>query len=398
MNIGMVHLDLAVESGDPRMFYSIAQGIRKRGHTVTVYTDRFDANCFPDLHRGLRVTVTDAPPASRAVTKDTGFLNAVLARYLKNRLQDEGVARIGKLLPPNLDLLVCQNNRSYKLGVMYKKKNPKARVVWIMNNAPFYYERKSNIVMTWGSAMMAALEKHHVQQALPGIDLIVVHDEERRMLGASLGKPTLLIPIPVDFDGFYQPVKTRASSDRRVTFLDMGSLSPARKFEDIIRAAAVLRDRGYDARVLLACKDVWRNDAYKQFLLALVRDTHMEDRVTFYFDGVSESELRALQRTADFFVFPNHIVIWSMASFEAMAAGLPLLISRVTSVTRPLHDGKEALFFDPGNIEQIADCAEALIRHPDRYKEVAEAGQRFVKKNLSWESYIERFLAAAIGK
>ncbi|OGZ01629.1 MAG: hypothetical protein A2946_02030 [Candidatus Liptonbacteria bacterium RIFCSPLOWO2_01_FULL_53_13] len=394
MKIAFVHLNLAVESGDPRMFYCIAQGIKKQGHDVTVYTARFDPACFPDLHRELNIVVAKPFAAPGAAKRGKSFWDAVNARVARNRFQDEGVEAVRKVLPPDIDVLVCQNDRSYKLGNYYKQAHPRARMVWIMNNAPFYSERKRNFLMTFASMLNAAFEKWQVRRSLSGIDLIVVHDEERGKLARSLGKQTALLPIPVDFKSFYQPVKERASGDRHLTLLGIGALSPTRKFEDIISAGAILRDKGHDVRVILVCKDVQQDIGYKTTLLNLAKTTRMENRIDFHFDGASESELRALQKTADFFVFPNHFNIWSMASFESMAAGLPLLVSRVTSVAEALRDGEEALFFDPGNAEQIADSAHALVSDPARYARVAEAGQKFVKTKLDWGTYIKNFLKA----
>src|SRR3989344_1672663 len=154
MKIGMVHLNLAVESGDPRMFYHIAQGMRKLGHDLTVYTARFNPACFPDLHKGLHIVASQASAEQKSAEQMKGFLGAVRARLSKNRFQDEGVERMKEILPSTIDLLICQNDRSYRLGTFYKQKNPKSHMLWIMNNAPFYSEKKSNILMTLGSRVV----------------------------------------------------------------------------------------------------------------------------------------------------------------------------------------------------------------------------------------------------
>lgn len=395
----MVHLDLGLESGDPRMLYQIAQGIKKEGHDITIYTAHFNAACFPALHAGLRIVAVDGPSiAAQSVERGSTIASRILARLSRNKLQDEGVERIKRILPRDLDILVCQNDRSYTLGSFYKTVNPKVHTVWIMNNAPFYSERKSNILLTVGSRVNAAIERWRVERNIRGVDLVVVHDEERRKLAASLGKPTILLPIPVDFESFYQSAKTRNPNDRHITLIGIGSLSPARKFEDIISAGAILKDKGYEARVILICNDVRRDRAYKKLLLDRANDNGMNDLVNFYFEGASEKKLRELLQAADFFVFPNHFNIWSMAAFESMAAGLPLIVSRITSVAEVIKDGTEAMVFDHGNCTQIAAAAESLVNDHKRYNEVAAAGQAMVKRELGWKAYIQRFLIAAEGK
>src|SRR3989344_4589516 len=158
MKIGMVHLNLAVESGDPRMFYSIAQGIKTRGHEVAVYTARFDLLCFPGLNRGLNIVVGESSGGAEGTPRGQSLLAAIKSRWSKDRFQKEGVAAIKAKLRPDLDVLVCQNDLSYVLGEYYKRVRPSTRVVWIMNNAPFYSERKANFWMTLASRLNAFRE------------------------------------------------------------------------------------------------------------------------------------------------------------------------------------------------------------------------------------------------
>ena len=85
-----------------------------------------------------------------------------------------------------------------------------------------------------------------------------------------------------------------------------------------------------------------------------------------------------------------------MSSFEAMAAGLVLLVSDSTSVAEALHDGEEALFFPPGDHEAISTHIINLLKNPAQYKEIAEKGQEFVREQLSWDNYIGEFMRAAM--
>ena len=80
----------------------------------------------------------------------------------------------------------------------------------------------------------------------------------------------------------------------------------------------------------------------------------------FYFEGVSDKELFALQAKTFAFIFPNHIKIWGMAAAEAMAAGLPVVVSDSTSVAEAMTDGENALFVRPGHPEEIAAKVKML--------------------------------------
>jgi glycosyltransferase involved in cell wall biosynthesis len=188
-------------------------------------------------------------------------------------------------------------------------------------------------------------------------------------------------------------VHVRAPGEKRAVLMGVGSLSPPRRYEDIISATAVLRDEGYDARAILVCKDFWNDAAYRTTLTELAKRLNVTDHIDFHFQGATDDELRVLQKQADFFVFPNVINIWSMASFEAMAAGMPLIVSRATSLPEVLTEGVNAVFFDAGDPKDLAAKARPLLDDPARYRAVAEAGQKYVSEHLTWRKYAEDFLA-----
>jgi glycosyltransferase involved in cell wall biosynthesis len=392
MKIGFVHLNLSVESGDPRMFYYIAQNVKKLGYDVKIYTAQFDPKCFPELHAGLDVTVVPPKEALDAQTEITGIIPKIKDRLSRDRRYNEAAMGILAKLPEDLDVLVCQNDASYRLGIFYKKRNPRAKVVWIMNNAPFRHTKKDNPVVNLLSIIAAFREKARVRRFLRGIDVVIVHDREQQELLRPFGREARILYIPVDFEKFYAPPKTIAPGGE-IFLLGIGALSPARKFEDIIAAAGVLRKKGRNARVILVCKDSWRDVAYRELLEKTARASGMEGQVDFLFGGASEEELQAILKKSHFYVFPNDIRIWSMSSFEAMAAGLALIVSDVTSVAEALIDGENSLFVRPGYPEEIAEQIDKLIKNPPLYKRITEAGQRFVKENLNWAEYAKNFIA-----
>ncbi len=130
-------------------------------------------------------------------------------------------------------------------------------------------------------------------------------------------------------------------------------------------------------------------------LLDLVNQFGMKDFVTFRFDGASEEEMPKLFGECDIFVFPNTERIWGMAVLEAMAAGLPVVASRSTSVAEFLANTEAALFSDPANPESIADAVKDLINNPRKYQEIASQGQELVRNQLSWQAYAEKILEIA---
>jgi glycosyltransferase involved in cell wall biosynthesis len=75
-----------------------------------------------------------------------------------------------------------------------------------------------------------------------------------------------------------------------------------------------------------------------------------------------------------------------------MAAGLPLIVSRITAVADFLSDGREALFVDVHRPDQIAGHAEHLIESKDLYKNIARAGQNRVVQEMGVGSFMGSLL------
>lgn len=392
MKIAMAHLNLAVESGDPRMAYLLAQSIKRASHHIVVYTARFDPKCFPDLHTGL--DIREVPSRLGGAAANVGVVKKIAERINREALNTKAVRRIAEAMDNDFDIVICENDQSYKLGKFYGQSHPKAKIIWVMNNAPFRHTRKANLVMNLFSIFAAGIEALRARYYVSYVHKVVVHDEEQHRLAKAIGITSTILSIPVNFEKFYRLADDGKRRTESPTLLGVGSLTRVRCYEDIIAAGLALRRAGVDCRVALVCRDVWNNEAYRRELIGLARQDGDGRWADFRFDGVSDQELAALQAKSFVFVFPNHIRIWSMAAFEAMAAGLPLIVSNSTSVAEVLEDGKNALFVNPDAPDEIAAKVRFLIQRPKDYQRMALAGQEFVKENLNWDNYVARFLAA----
>ena len=366
MKIAHIDLNLALESGDPRMAYRIARGLKNRGHDITIYTLSFDPTCFPNLHEGLKI------------------------REIKTSLGEsiEAQHKLAAAIDPDVDLVLCED--AFRVGVFYRRHiNPSAKVVWIMNSPPFEFLPKQTPLHTFGAWAKAQLSKRDTKKYMDGIDHIVVIDAKGIEYSGALKKPATIIPIGVDFQYFYAPVKSRDIS-KSVQLLGVGNLSRYRRYEDIVRAVAILQKQGHDARALLICKDYYRNASYHRQFEELIKKEGVEKYIDRRYDGANDGELLRAYHESDVYVFPNHVRIWGMAAFEAMAAGLTLIVSRITTVAELLEDGKNAFFVDRLRPDQIANQVVRLMGDRELYRNMGEAGQRFVKENLSWEQYIDK--------
>jgi len=164
-------------------------------------------------------------------------------------------------------------------------------------------------------------------------------------------------------------------------------------------AVKYLCDWGYNPYLDIYCNNIWNQDGCKEDLIALRAKYNLEKRVNFVFDGVSEAKLRETYSKSDVFVQavyvppPSHHG-WGLVNFEAMAAGLPLVLCKSSTATEVLTDGENYLGVQPLSPEQIAQQIKKIIDDPGLYFKIASNGQGFVKDNLSWEKYGRDMLKA----
>jgi glycosyltransferase involved in cell wall biosynthesis len=90
---------------------------------------------------------------------------------------------------------------------------------------------------------------------------------------------------------------------------------------------------------------------------------------------------------ADIFVFPAHNQTWGLVVFEAMASGLPVVVSNTTGASEVLTHMKNALIFNSKNYNEMADMIEMLISDLRLYENIRLNGSKFVKENISWYKY-----------
>ncbi|WP_125206196.1 glycosyltransferase family 4 protein [Capsulimonas corticalis] len=128
------------------------------------------------------------------------------------------------------------------------------------------------------------------------------------------------------------------------------------------------------------------------FLLHMVtreRVTPPNDKVRVY-NGLSSNdpELISLYRQADAFVLPTRGDCYSLASMEAMASGLPVIVSRTGGTGDIIREGETGFLIEPGDAGQLAERLDALLAAPEQRlamggKARRDAEERFdVNKNI----------------
>lgn len=97
---------------------------------------------------------------------------------------------------------------------------------------------------------------------------------------------------------------------------------------------------------------------------------------------VTDSTYDQILRSADFFVFPSLYEGFGLPVLEAMACGIPVVASNVSSLPEVVGDA--GLLINPNKPFSIAAAVSRLIHHPQEREELVKTGLKQAKK-FTWQ-------------
>jgi glycosyltransferase involved in cell wall biosynthesis len=106
----------------------------------------------------------------------------------------------------------------------------------------------------------------------------------------------------------------------------------------------------------------------------------------------SQDELPRHYRAADICLVPTVAQdALSITSVEAMAAGEPVVASRIGGLPYTVSDGLTGLLFEPGNPWDLADKITRLLDDAALRRQMGLAGRKRFEKDFMWPDVIKRY-------
>lgn len=160
-------------------------------------------------------------------------------------------------------------------------------------------------------------------------------------------------------------------------FFYLGTLEPRKNIERLIDAYALLVKRDKDVPYLvLAGKNGWNfENIYKK-----VKDYGIENKVIFT-GYIETAEAVTLLKGAFTFVFPSIYEGFGMPPLEAMACGVPVITSNVSSLPEVVQDA--GYLIDPFSVEDICDAMFRLSKDKEERERLKQKGIKQAKE-FTW--------------
>lgn len=216
----------------------------------------------------------------------------------------------------------------------------------------------------------AAVERRN----LDGAAAIHYTSEQERLEAAETGirAPGCVVPLGIDVDLYVQPTEDRdlpPAIPRNVPLVTfMGRLAAKKGVDILIAAFGRVVHRGGKAHLVMAGPD---GDGLQTQLERQVSGLGLADHVTFTGMLTGAPKLALLQRSR-LFVLPSQDENFGIAVAEALAAGVPVVVSRGVAIHPDIDAARAGLVVDR-TIEAVADAIDRLLSDDGMAEQMASA-------------------------
>ncbi len=386
MKIGIIVRKLNVNGGVQRHVFYLARELKKLGHSIKLYTFIYDKEgCYPELLGDMEVVSFGYLPQPPHL-KILGYFNY----FIGLAREASASKKLAALIDRDTQILNPHDHVCYKVAYFFKRRVKNIPSVWMMHDLP-----TKTFSLIRGQAIGAAsrispikrlfyrfVDSYEIGKYIKKQDAIAVLDgRDQQWAKEYFDTDAVIIRNGVDVEKFKFTAR-QALVAKQAQLLMNGIFMPHRRFEDGIEALKILIDRGYDARLEIT-GGAGENQGYYDKIQKLVSSLQLNDRVKFL-GQVSEAELLESYRRNQIFLFPNHLQSWGLAVFEAMATGLPVIVSKSAGASEVLSHRENALLVQPKSPDELATAIAELIENPSLYGALSATGRLFVEKEISW--------------
>jgi glycosyltransferase involved in cell wall biosynthesis len=157
---------------------------------------------------------------------------------------------------------------------------------------------------------------------------------------------------------------------------------------DVIAACGLLRDNGERFFLLCVGDGPARSEAE-----ALVERLNLHDYVRF-FGYIPEEQTTGFYVNSDVLIFPTyHTEGFPMVIFNASAAGLPIITTRIRAAADYLAEPENCFWVEPKSPKQLAEKIRRLLAQPDEQNRM-RLNNRLLAERFSAEIVTSEYLEA----
>lgn len=116
------------------------------------------------------------------------------------------------------------------------------------------------------------------------------------------------------------------------------------------------------------------------------------DEFVTYGGQISQNDLPHWYHQADLYISPSHVDGSSVSLLEALACGLPCLVSDIPANKEWVFENENGWLFKDGDSNHLADKILMAMNQPEKLLEMGQTGRRSAEKRADWKKNAEALM------
>jgi glycosyltransferase involved in cell wall biosynthesis len=159
----------------------------------------------------------------------------------------------------------------------------------------------------------------------------------------------------------------------------VGRLEAGKGFDCLTHAMSTVCKELPNASLYIAGADTWE---YAKELRSLIDRLGLKERV--HVVGFQHN-VASFLHSLDLFAFASRSEGFGQVVIEAMAAGKPVVASKIPPLTEIVKEGEAGLLVNPDDPQDFANAIVRLLTHPEQAQQMGKRGQEHVRTYFSAE-------------
>jgi glycosyltransferase involved in cell wall biosynthesis len=246
--------------------------------------------------------------------------------------------------------------------------------------------------------LYSPIERHNLNHA------VAIHcatdEESRDVRNFNVRAPTFVVPYGVHLPAYQFQAKQRVRQLYNIEpqtpiVLFLSRLHPKKRPDLLLQALSKLATLNYDFHLILAGSG---EPDYLTYLINLVSSLGLAEQTTVpgFVTGVDKD---VLLQGSDLFVLPSFSENFGIAVAEAMAAGVPVIVTPGVQIAPDIARANAGLVVE-GELDILVRAIQELLDSQNRRLELGENGKRLVSRRYCWSAIAQNLTAVytAIGQ
>jgi glycosyltransferase involved in cell wall biosynthesis len=361
------------EGGPPEACLQLCRELARRGHAVSIYSTDLDSRGALTEERDAAVTIKRFACKPRL----SYSFSMPLASALRRDIPSFDIVHINSLytFPSTAAAHYC---RRFRVPYLLRPHGTLDPYIFARHRPrKFVYEwliELRNLTNAAAVHFTAAEEMELARRSVPAIKGMVVP------LGVH----------PSEYDWDMSSKTSRASQlaqSRRRTILFLGRLNFKKGLDLLVKAFGLLARTHDDVRLILAGPD---EDNYSTQVRRWLKEEGILSKARFA-GMLTGKEKVALLHSSDIFALPSYSENFGLAVVEAMASGLPVVISNRVNIWREVAGANAGIAVNC-DAAALADGLVALLDDGELRRTQGENGRRLVRQRYDWKIVADQML------